>query len=122
MPVYAAFSLVAENSSFTPCSATVYICGLSHRELRLLGSKDNRFLTFRTAWILPLRLIAGESMMQVLSTTQASVERVYASSVWVVKVSSSHKYTPQGVKLLYSATTGKTAEAGISRTFYANVC
>ena len=39
---------------------------------------------------------------------------------------SSHKFTPQGVKLLSSATMEKAAEAlsGISRTFYAsaNIC
>ena len=35
---------------------------------------------------------------------------------------SSHKYTPQGVKLLSSATPEKAAEAGrISSAFYANV-
>ena len=31
---------------------------------------------------------------------------------------SSHKYTQQGVKLLSSATTEKSVEAGVSRTFY----
>ena len=32
---------------------------------------------------------------------------------------SSHKYKPQGVKLLSFVTTGKAAEAGISRALYA---
>ena len=39
----------------------------------------------------------------------------------ICRDSPSHKYTPQGVELLSSATTEKAEEAGISRTFYANV-